>query len=184
MKSDRKSKKSFLEKNKIANLLKERTKFLAKELDHKDKESGQLKIIEFSLANERYGVESPYIIKTVNLDEVTPLPCTPDFIVGIINEHGKIFTIINIKKIFNIPDNTEEHKSKAILLRKGKMEFGILIDEIIGEGIIPLNLIQESPSTLSITCGEYLKGITPQQLAILDVEKFLDDKRIIVDEEA
>ena len=63
------------------------------------------------------------------------------------------------------------------------MEFGILADVILGVLRVPLRNLQPTLPTLTGIREEYLKGITPGRLAILDAAKLLSDKKLIVHEE-
>jgi purine-binding chemotaxis protein CheW len=63
------------------------------------------------------------------------------------------------------------------------MEFGILADVVLGVRRIPLTDIQPSLPTLTGIREDYLKGVTGEQVVILDAEKLLSDKKITVHEE-
>jgi purine-binding chemotaxis protein CheW len=63
------------------------------------------------------------------------------------------------------------------------MYFGILADAITGIREIPLRILQSTLPTLKGIRGEYLKGITEERTIILDAQKLLSDKNIIVNEE-
>jgi len=65
----------------------------------------------------------------------------------------------------------------------GEMEFGILVDAIIGEQKVSLKAVRPYLPTLQGMREEYLMGITKQHLIILDAARILSDDRIIVDEE-
>jgi purine-binding chemotaxis protein CheW len=63
------------------------------------------------------------------------------------------------------------------------MEFGILADTVLGVRAVPFQDIQPSLPTLTGVREKYLRGVTRKQVVILDVEKLLSDKKIIVHEE-
>jgi purine-binding chemotaxis protein CheW len=63
------------------------------------------------------------------------------------------------------------------------MEFGILADEILGVQDILLGDLQPSLPTLTGIREEYLKGITREHVVLLDADKLLSDKNIMVREE-
>ena len=170
------------EKKKI---LKERAKALAREPDRKETTEEHLEVVEFLLANERYAVESSYVREVYPLKELTPLPCTPSFVVGIINVRGEILSVIDIKKFFDLPEKGLTDLNKVIIVQANEpeMELGILADAIIGVRSIPLKEIQLSLPTLTGIREEYLRGVTNERLVILDVAKILYDERIIVHEE-
>jgi len=52
-----------------------------------------------SWGSEHYGIESCHIREILPLTEFTPLPCTPAFVLGLINVRGQILSVINIKKL-------------------------------------------------------------------------------------
>lgn len=168
------------EKEKI---LKARTKALAGGVKEEELTLDYLTVVEFMLANERYGIELNKISEVYPLKDLTPMPCTPPFILGIFNVRGQIQTIIDIKKFFNLPDKGLSDLNKVIIVRAREMEAGILADTILGIRSIPLSQVQPTLPTLTDIRAEYMKGVTGDQLIILDVEKIFSDEKIIVNEE-
>jgi len=168
------------EKEKI---LMARTKALAREVKEEESAAEYLTVAEFMLANERYGIELNNIVEVYPLKDLTPMPCTPPFVLGIFNVRGQIQTIIDIKKLFDLPDKGLTDLNKVIIVHARGMEAGILADVILGIRSIPIKEIQPTLPTLTDIRAEYMKGVTGDQLIILDVEKIFSDERIIVNEE-
>lgn len=163
-------------------ILKERALVLAKPREKRSKDK-YIEILEFNLAHERYGIQSGYVLEVYPLNDYTQVPCTPDFVTGIINVRGQILSIIDIKKFFELPETGLTDLCKVIIIQNNEMKFGILADEILGVREIPCNEIQQSIPTLTGIRAEYLKGVTAGHLVILDAGKLLGDKKIIVHEE-
>jgi len=163
-------------------ILKKRAVALAKETEKPDANLKFLEIIEFRLALETYGVESKYIREIYPLKDFTPLPGTPSFVLGLTNVRGQILSVIDLKKFFNLPEKGLGELNKIIIVRNELMEFGILADDILGARGVRLEDIQESPATVSGIGAEYLKGITKERMAVLDMEKILNDTKIVVDQ--
>ncbi|MCI0527983.1 MAG: chemotaxis protein CheW [Nitrospira sp.] len=168
------------EKKKI---LRARAKALAQEPKGKEDAEESMEIVEFLLAYENYAIESIYIREVYPLKELTPLPCTPPFVLGIINVRGQVLSVLDIKKFFDLPEKGLTDLNKVIIIHNETMEFGILADVILGVQWIPLKEIQSSLPTLTGVREEYLKGVTKERLVILDAEKLLSDKGIVVHEE-
>ena len=167
------------EKNKI---LKSRAKILAVESEKKAKAEEFIQVVEFLLACEKYAVASEYVREIYPLKEFTPIPCTPPFVLGIINVRGQILSVIDIKKFFDLPEKGLTDLNKVIILHTESMEFGILADAIIGVRNIVVSELQTSLPTLTGIREEYLKGVTKERTVILDAEKLLSDKSIVVHE--
>jgi purine-binding chemotaxis protein CheW len=75
-----------------------------------------VEVIAFTLAHERYAVETSCIREIHVLEDLTPLPCTPDFIVGIVNLRGCITAVVDLKKFFDLPEPgfTDAHRVLVI----------------------------------------------------------------------
>jgi purine-binding chemotaxis protein CheW len=142
-----------------------------------------LSVVEFDLAGERYGVELTQVREVCLLKELTPVPCTPSFIVGIINLRGEIRTVIDLKKFFELPSKGITELNKIIMLHADGRELGILADFILGVRAVPMSTLQLSLPTLTGVRADYLRGVTHDRLAVLDAAKLLGSGRIIVNEE-
>jgi|SRR3990172_969741 len=163
-------------------ILKERAKITALESNEGLKKEESIEVLEFMLAYERYGVELKYVREVYPLTELTPIPGIPSFVLGIINVRGEILSVIDIKKFFDLPEKGLTDLNKAIILHSAEIEFGILADSIVGVRSILLNELQPSLPTLTGIREEYLKGVTKEREVILDAERLLIDKSIIVNE--
>lgn len=134
------------------------------------------------LADETYALEAEYIREVYPLKDYTFLPGAPSFVFGIINVRRKIIPLIDLKKFFNLPITQEISREKIIILENGDLEFGILSDAIVGVRIVNPEDIQSSLPSLTGVRQEFLKGITSDRLVILDGNKLLTDKKLIVNE--
>ena len=164
-------------------ILKARAQALAREPMPEEAADARIEVVEFLLAYERYAVESRYVREVYPLENLTPLPCTSAFVLGIINLRGEILSVIDIRKFFELPEHGLTDLNKVIVLRSENMLFGILADAITGVRRIPSADIQSSLPTLTDIRVAYLRGVTPDRTVILDAEKLLSDANIIVQEQ-
>lgn len=142
-----------------------------------------LEVVEFVLAHERYGVETSFVREIHPLTDLTPLPCTPAFVLGVVNLRGEIVSVIDVKKFFDLPEKGLTDLNKVIVLQSETMRFGILADAVLGVRRIPAAEIQPSLPTLTGIREQYLKGVTAERTVVLEAEKLLADERIVVREQ-
>ena len=140
-------------------------------------------VLEFALAYERYAVETQYVNQVAMLEQLIPLPCTPDFVLGIVNLRGAILPVLDLKNFFELPVKGLTDLNKIIVLQSEKILFGILADEIVGVRNILLRDVQSSLPTLTGVRKDYLRGVTPERVTLLDAEKLLTSENIIVQEQ-
>lgn len=141
-------------------------------------------VVEFLLAHERYGIECSCVREVYPLESLTSVPCTPAFVVGIVNLRGEIVSVIDVRKFFDLPQTGLPDLNKVLVLEAGNMVFGVLADAILGVRHVPLADIQSSLPTLTGIRDKYLQGITPERTVILDGAKLLADGDIVVHEQA
>lgn len=142
-----------------------------------------LEVVEFLLAYETYGLETAYVREVYPLRELTPVPCTPPFVAGIVNVRGQILSVVDLKRFFDLPEKGLTDLNKVIVARTDGMELGILADGILGVRTVPLTELQPSLPTLTGIRAEYLKGVTKERVVVLDGVAILSDKRLVVREE-
>ena len=142
-----------------------------------------IEVVEFLLAHERYAVDSAFVREVYPLENLTPLPGTPAFVLGIVNLRGEIVSVIDVRKFFDLAQTGLPDLNKVIVLESGNMVFGILADVILGVRRIALVGIQPSLPTLTGIREKYLKGITAERTVILDAAKLLADEDIVVQEQ-
>jgi purine-binding chemotaxis protein CheW len=163
-------------------ILRARTKDLAAITRVDEQIEDGLEVILFRLADETYGIERNCITEVYPLTDVTPLPCTPAYVVGLINVRGEIKTLIDIRKFFNLPEKGLSEHSRVILVETHAMEAGILADDILGISSLSRKDIQTFLASLTDKRAEYTKGVSTGQVVILDIDRILSDEKIIVDE--
>ena len=170
-------------KKEVRSLLKMRAVAMATEPKPERDAGSVIEIIEFTLAAETYGIESAFVREVCPLREFTPLPGVPSFIIGIVNVHGQILPVVDLKKFFNLQEKGLGELNKMIILSDGMMEFGILADTVNGIKVICIEDVLPVPSTITGIGEDYLKGVTKNRLILLSAENLLEDKHIVVDEE-
>ena len=163
-------------------ILRSRARTLARETDTAAA-ADALEVVEFLLAHERYAVESRYVREVHPLENLTPLPCTPAFVLGIVNLSGEILSVIDIKKFFDLPEKGLTDLNQVIVLQSDGMLFGILADSILSARRIPVAEIQPSLPTLTGIREKYLRGVTAERTVLLDAAKLLADETIVVEEQ-
>lgn len=143
----------------------------------------RIEVVEFRVAGERYGIETSYVREVFQVREITPVPCTPPFILGIINVRGRILSVLGVRKLFDLPEREGSEGFRVLILESGTMEFSMLADEIEGITRVSPGDLQAALPTLVGVKAEYLKGITPDRLILLDAGRMLADPALTVHEE-
>ncbi len=115
------------------------------------------------------------------------MPGAPGFVLGIVSVRGEIFSVVDLKKFFEMPTRGLTDLTRVIILSlhapTGGMEFDILAEEVMGTVSLPIKDIQPGLPTLTGIRADYLKGVAKNRLIVLDSAKLLSDKKMIVHQE-
>ena len=176
------SKSSGVDPDEERRLLRERARLLARELKSQKTAREELELVVFKLADEHYAVESGYVREVYPLKFLTPLPGAPAFVLGLTNLRGEILSIVDLHAFFELPNPGLTDRSRVIVLRSAKMEFGILADSVSGTRRMGVDDLQPPLPTLTGIREDYLKGVTGDRLIVLDAGRLLASPSVVVDE--
>jgi purine-binding chemotaxis protein CheW len=140
----------------------------------------ELEVLTFSLGNELYAIGSEHVAQVLPLNQYTPLPGTPAYVLGIVNVRGRIVSVLDLRVLFELPIGGLAERSFLLILHSAEMEFGLLIDRILGIGKIQREALQKDVANLSGVRANYLLGVTCEQCTVLDGARLLGDPNLRV----
>lgn len=164
-------------------ILRERAQKLAGAAQSAPSTGTLLEIVEFDLAGERYAIELKRVREVCALQNLTPVPCAPAFVLGIINLRGEIRVVITLKEFFGLACSDLTDLNKIIMIGDDRTEVGLLADAVRGVRGIDPDALQSSLPTFTGRRVDYLRGIAADGLVVLDAAKILSDPRLLVNDE-
>jgi len=139
-------------------------------------------IVLFNLDNQGYALNLYSVERVERAVEITPLPKAPEIVCGVINYHGEIIPVINLRRRFNLPERETEPEDQFIVARTTKGLVSMVVDSVSGIHEIDPNHLTKIQAAFPYT--EYLSGIAKVEnniVLIHDLEKFLslDEQRVL-----
>jgi purine-binding chemotaxis protein CheW len=167
----------------VRRILRERARALARPLAEPSTVTNVLDLAVFVLAGARYGIEAAYVLEVAPLRELTPVPCTPPHILGVVNHRGRILPILDLRNLFALAAQEMTAESRVVAVEVGGMTFGILADAVLGTIQVGIHEVVLPPVTLLHDQQAALRGVTGEMVAVLDLAALARDPRLTVDEE-
>lgn len=130
----------------------------------------------FKLGEEEYCIEVSITSEIIKPKEITEVPKSPDFILGVFSIRGEVLPLFDIKKLLNIKDNMVAIRPRFIIINFQNDKVGICVDEITSIRKFPLKAIEPTPINIQGAKKEFIKGIViinEKTLRILDIEKIM-----------
>ncbi len=155
-------------------VLAERTRALAQPPAPVPQTGPELELFEFELDGDRYAIGMEYVLEAHALKELTPLPGVPPFVRGIVNLHGVITAVVDLKALLALPAGSPGGAGRLLLLSKDGMRFCLLADRIVGPVAVPSAAVR-APLAEGAQ-ADFLLGMSTGRLTILDGEYLLSER--------
>ena len=152
----------------------------------KFEETPEIQMVVFRLENEEFAVDINQVREVLKLSQVTPLPHSPHYIEGVINLRGEVIPVVDLRKRFELTDETRGEKSRVIIVEIQDSNVGLTVDSVTEVLRFSSSVIQAPPSKVSGTRADLVKGIAKigeRLLIILNLEKVLTAEESISLEE-
>ncbi len=143
----------------------------------------RLDLLVFALASERYGMETAHVLEVFVLRGLTPVPCTPAFILGVVNFRGRILPVVNVRKLLNLAGQELPERGLVVAVEAGGMTFGICADAVSGPRQVPAHEVAPSPAAYDGDRAPFIRGVTADMVTVLDLEAVARDPRLVINEE-
>lgn len=177
----------FCKDNKSIEIFNKRALELQTELKlsiEKEKTRDQ-RFVSFLLHNELYAVSLKYIREFSKVFNLSVIPCVPEFYIGLSNLRGEFIPVLDIKGFLGISKTKITEKSKIIFVSTPKMQVGVLVDEVFDIINVSSDKINK-PGIMQLDKSKYTSGeiIFDDRtvINIFDIDKFLMEERLIIEE--
>lgn len=148
------------------------------ESDALDREQrDKIRILTFDLGKEVYCVDIRQIKEIVRPLEITRVPNTPQFVVGIMNLRGGILPIIDVRHFIGLEDVERSESTRIIVVSSKSGQMGIIADKVKSTMDITPDMIQSGISASRESTARFTKGgiqFGSDIYAYLDLEKITD----------
>lgn len=130
--------------------------------------------VVFSIDQRRFALPLPLVERTVRSVEVTPLPGAPEIVPGVVNVHGRIIPVVNIRRSLGLPEQEINLSDKLIIAHTSRRSIALLVEAVSGVLEYPE---QEVVAADDILPGmKYIKSMVKSDdgmILILDPESIL-----------
>lgn len=158
-------------------------------VDPYERDTQKGKYMTFKSGKEFFGLEIQYVNEIIQLQTITAIPETEDYIKGLINLRGKVIPVVDVRLRFKQPPFEYNDRTCIIVISVKSMMVGLIVEqiaevvEIRDENILP-------PPTFGRVDkiqNKYVYGIGKvgdSVKLLLDPDKLLNDEDLSVVEQA
>jgi purine-binding chemotaxis protein CheW len=167
----------------VDRVLLDRANALAKSAALSDVEASLIsrQMIRFRVGDSFYGIDLNLMREICKADTISVIPCTPKFILGLIQVHGEITPTVDLMTFFGFRRvNPLPQPFMVIVLEVQKVMLGIAVDELEEVYPIPKNQIRNTPAILGAIEQDTVSGVMPDGTILLDAAALTAHPRLCV----
>ena len=142
-------------------VLAERARVLALPPEQDSGDDGDADVVVFSVCGERFAVDAEYVLEAFELGEPTPVPGTPDRLVGVVNHRGRVLGVMDLRDQLVAGGSREGELTHAVAVEIDGLTFGIAAEAV----------------------EETSRERAGALLTVLDLEALAADPRLRIDDE-
>ncbi|MEH6443475.1 MAG: chemotaxis protein CheW [Oceanospirillaceae bacterium] len=132
--------------------------------------------VTLKVNNELFAIDALQVIEVQKYGDITPVPNSKEFIIGLINLRGKVITVIDTRIMFSLSQKEPDDQTNIILVDYNQDEMvGFIVDSVDEVINIPTAGIEAAPRISKGSAkSEFVSGVTyynNKMIICLDIVK-------------
>lgn len=158
-------------------VLRRRAESLAQE-EIEERSSDKLALLLFRIGDEWYSVGVADVREIFQEYDLTPIPCVPPYISGVINVRGEILSVTDPAKLMGVGAIATDGETcpPAIVLMRDDVASAVIVDEIGDIAEVESGSVEPPVSIIDRAQGEFIAGsvyVGGTMVGVLHVERTL-----------
>jgi purine-binding chemotaxis protein CheW len=129
----------------------------------------------FNLGEEEFAIPLLSVREVIRLPEVTKVPQTPPYFLGIMNLRGSVISVMDLRLKMGVKSN-QSGEATVIILDLGDYSLGVLVDKVNSVVMVDEKTLSQKPELGSSPMAEAIRGVFRKDnnlTLILDIAKAL-----------
>ena len=154
-------------------------------------DTGSRQVVVFEIGHEEYAAPISQVREVVKTPKITLVPNGQAFVVGVMNLRGQIVPVLDLEKLFELPDAGTATAQHIIVSEDGSHTlFGVQVDQVLEVLRVPPDTIKPTPAMVAARISaDYLDGVvvlegddktgqTGRTILLLNLQKIMSEKAL------
>jgi purine-binding chemotaxis protein CheW len=132
------------------------------------------RLVNFNLDDGKFALFLSAVMRIIRVVEITGLPKAPEIVLGVINMHGQVIPVFDIRKRFRLPPRDTQLGDQMIVASTSKRTVALLVDSV--SDVIEISEEKIIAGENILPGLEYVEGVVKTEdgmILIHDLEQFL-----------
>jgi purine-binding chemotaxis protein CheW len=135
-------------------------------------------LIAFRIHGQEFCVDVMSIREIRGWTMATPIPQSPNFVLGVINLRGTVLPIIDLAARLGFPMSDPTARHAIIVAQIGDQVVGLLVEGVSDIFTVTDDQIQPTPDVASELAKRFVRGVIPMEgrlISLLAIDKLLPE---------
>lgn len=160
-------------------ILEARARDLARPTVPEAEDADTLDLLVCSLGDERYGLEFVHVLDAAVRAGLTPVPCTPPLVLGVVSHRGRMLSVVDFRLLL-APTAEPAQGGVVVAVEAGGMQFGLAADGVVGAVRVSEAEIAPPAGVSGGGRDQVVRGVTGNLVSVLDLEALARHPRLEV----
>jgi purine-binding chemotaxis protein CheW len=151
-----------------ATILEERARRLALKPAAMRAEAFGVDVVSFSVARERFAIESRFVFAVFHLNDLVPLPGARAPVVGVTRWRGDVLTVLDLRRVVGGSGRALDDLARVVVVGASSAAFGVLADTVDDIVSIDPTTLFTLPVDRAPEIPGVLRGVTASGIHLLD----------------
>ncbi|QAR34130.1 chemotaxis protein CheW [Geovibrio thiophilus] len=148
-------------------------------------EEGEIiQLVGLKLGDEEYAIDVLKIQEIIRTVEITSVPRTDSFVLGVMNLRGKVIPVVDLRVRFNLDKMDFDKETRIIVVRFDTEHIGFVVDEVTEVIRISKNMVDPTPPLVGSIGQEYILGICKYDdrlIILLDIDTVIAEGKAVAE---
>jgi chemotaxis signal transduction protein/chemotaxis regulatin CheY-phosphate phosphatase CheZ len=143
-----------------------------------------VQLVGLKLGEEEYAIDVLKIQEIIRTVEITSVPRTDSFVLGVMNLRGKVIPVVDLRIRFNLDKMDFDKETRIIVVRFESEHIGFVVDEVTEVIRISKNMVEPTPPLVGSIGQEYILGICKYDdrlIILLDIDTVIAEGKKVAE---
>ena len=131
----------------------------------------KIQVCLFTLGGTLLGIYALKVQEIIKIIEITPVPTTPSFLLGVINLRGDIIPVVDIREVLGLSLREVHKDNRILIIHLAGGRIGFRVDAVLGVHYLEKKLIGPS----------YVQSAVSNLQFVAEIIQFQDDFLVLLD---
>ena len=137
-----------------------------------------IQLVGLKLGDEEYAIDVLKIQEIIRTVDITSVPRTDTFVLGVMNLRGKVIPVIDLRVRFSLDKMDFDKETRIIVVKFETENIGFVVDEVTEVIRINKKMVEPTPPLVGAVGQEYILGIckyADRLIILLDIDSVVTD---------